>query len=89
MSEENRIKKNPRVVAHELAQDGGVLLHLESGSYHRLNPIGWQIWDLIDDERTSGKILTELGARLDDAPPSFEEDVRRFLDGLRERDLIG
>jgi hypothetical protein len=89
MWEENRIRKSPHVVARVLGQDGGgVLLHVESGSYHGLNAVGWQIWDLIDGERSSGQILLELGARLDNAPPSLEEDVRKFLDGLRERDLI-
>lgn len=89
MLEENRIRKSPHVVARVLGEDGGgVLLHLESGSYHGLNPVGWQIWDLIDGERGSGEILVELGARLDNAPPSLEEDVKTFLDGLRERDLI-
>ena len=87
--EENRIRKSPHVVARVLGEDGGgVLLHLESGSYHGLNPVGWQIWDLIDGERSSGEILVELGARLGNPPPSLGEDVRTFLDGLRERDLI-
>jgi coenzyme PQQ synthesis protein D (PqqD) len=86
---ESRIRRSAQVVARELGHDdGGVLLHLESGNYHGLNPSGWKIWCLIDGERTAGELVTELRARLDDAPPQLEEEVGRFLEGLRERDLI-
>jgi hypothetical protein len=86
---ESRIQKNPRVVARDLGQDGGgVLLHLESGSYHGLNRTGWAIWRLIDGERTAGELLTELRARLDDASAELEDDLATFLEGLRERELI-
>ncbi len=89
ISEDSTIEKNPQVVARELGQDGqGVLLHLESGSYHGVDRVGWMIWSLIDGERTVRTIATELRGRIEDAPEHVEEDVAAFLRGLRERDLI-
>jgi hypothetical protein len=89
ISEESTIQKNPQVVARELGQDGqGVLLHLESGSYHGVDRVGWMIWSLIDGERTVRTIATELRAQIEDAPEHVEDDIAAFLHGLRERDLI-
>ncbi len=86
---EGRIERNPNVVARELAaESGAVLLHLDSGSYHGLNPLGWAIWGLIDGERSAQDVAVDLRRQFDDAPPELEADVQAFLDGLRERDLI-
>lgn len=80
--------KNPRVVHSRLAEGEAVLLHLESGAYHELNPIGAAIWELLDGERSPSEIASELRVRLDDPPDDLDEIVSGFLARLRERDLI-
>jgi len=81
--------QNPRVVYRDVAEeDGGVLLHLDTGEYHGLNRIGSMIWQLLDGRRTPGAIVAELGSRLEGAPPDLQEDVARFLADLRLRDLV-
>jgi len=41
MTDEQWIVGNPRVVYRDLAaEEGGVLLHLDSGQYHGLNALG-------------------------------------------------
>jgi hypothetical protein len=82
------IRRNPQVVYRELAAEGGVLLHLESGAYHGLNEIGTLIWGLLEEERTFADLVAELRARLADPPEELEADTERFLADLRERDLL-
>lgn len=83
------ISPNPRVVYRDLAEeDGGVLLHLDTGQYHGLNRVGSLIWHLLDGERTPNAIARELQERVDAAPAALEQDVQRFLADLRKRDLV-
>jgi hypothetical protein len=85
---EQRIRKNERVAFRELASGEGVLLHLETGSYHGVNQIGAALWTLIDGKRTASDLITELRARVTHPPAHLEDDVGRFLREMQERDLI-
>jgi Coenzyme PQQ synthesis protein D (PqqD) len=88
MNEQRKITRNEEVVYRELAAgEGAVLLHVESGAYHGLNGTGSLIWSLIDGDRTRDDIVRELRAQLDDPPSGIEDDVERFLDDLRQRNL--
>lgn len=71
-----------------LAENEAVLLHLDSGAYHELNPVGAEIWDLLDGDRTADEIASELRSRVEDPPGDLESIVSEFLADLRERDLI-
>ena len=89
VDETTKLQHNPNVVARELQPgQGGVLLHLDTGAYHSLNAIGQAIWDLVDGERTVADIVGELRARVVDAPPQLDDEVRAFLAGAVERDLL-
>jgi hypothetical protein len=86
---ESRIRRNPQVVARDLAEgEGGVLLHLATGQYHGVNPIGLAIWELIEDGATVADVVERLRDRVEDPPPSLESDVLSFLTSVRERDLV-
>lgn len=89
MESSQTIRRNDRVVFRELAGDeGGVLLHLDSGAYHGLNAIGTVIWDLIGDGSSFGTLVDAVRARLTDAPDALEADVTAFIEDLVERDLL-
>jgi len=89
MNRDSKIRRNPNVVARQLAEgEGGVLLHVESGAYHGTNAVGLVIWELIDGERTVAELIDGVRARVDGAPPQLEHDVVAFLDSALERDLI-
>ena len=89
MSTDGIIRRNPQVVYRELAGEGGaVLLHLDSGAYHGLNPTGVLIWSLIDDERTFAELVAAVRDRLEDPPEDLDAETERFLADLRARDLI-
>jgi hypothetical protein len=78
---------NARVEFRALAEEGGVLLHLDTGAYHGLDEVGSLIWELLDG-RTASEVVAQLCQRYEDAPPTLEEDTREFLARLVERDLI-
>jgi hypothetical protein len=83
------VERSERTVFRELVEGGGVLLHLDSASYHGVNEIGALIWSLISDGGISfERLMVELRARLEDAPSSLEADVTEFVESLNERELI-
>ncbi len=90
MDSNTLVKRNPRVVYRDLAEDaGGILLHLDTSNYHSINPTGVVIWETIGDGGTSfGDLLTELKSKLDNFPENGEGEVAAFVTGLSERDLM-
>jgi hypothetical protein len=88
-AKQGEIRRNPRVVYRALAADqGGVLLHLDTGAYHGLNALGAKIWQLIDAGATPTELAAGLRIVLDDQPPDIEGDLENFLASLHQRDLI-
>lgn len=90
MDLDSKVRRNPQVVARDLSEgEGGVLLHMETGQYHGVNPVGLAIWELIDDDGSTVRDLVErLRDRVDEPPPSLESDVVEFLEGVGERNLV-
>jgi len=84
-----RIRRNPDVVHRQLEEEqGGVLLHLESGEYHGLNDLGSVIWRLIENESTFAEVVAGVRSQTEDAPEHVDQDVASFLDDLNRRDLV-
>lgn len=89
MNRDSKVRKNPEVVARGLAeQEGGVLLHLETGAYHGVNPVGLVIWELIDGERTVADLVDEVRTRISNGPAELDRDVVGFLESALERNLV-
>ncbi len=83
------VKRNPQVVAQQLAEpEGAVLLHLDTGAYHGLNQVGLIVWELIEREQAVGAVIEGVRARVVDPPPQVGDDVLRFLEMAVERDLV-
>jgi hypothetical protein len=84
-----RIRRNPDVVFRSLEEEqGGVLLHLESGEYHGLNDLGSLIWRLIENESSFADVVAGVRAQTEDAPEGVDQDVSNFLDDLNRRNLV-
>lgn len=81
------LERNDRVEHRGLAEEGGVLLHLDTAQYHGVNSIGALVWELLNDV-TFGELLAELRLRLLDVPETFDEEIAEFLEELIDRDLI-
>lgn len=85
---DTKLQRNPQAAARELAEGEGVLLHLGSGQYHGVNPVGLAIWELLEQESTAAEIIERLRDRVEDPPTTLEDDVLDFLGSLAERDLV-
>jgi hypothetical protein len=81
-------RQNPRVEYRDLAEEGGVLLHLDTASYHGINPVGAYVWKLCDEGATFPEIIAALRLELTDAPPSLESDIAEFLEDMAARELL-
>ncbi len=89
MEASQRIRRSDRAVFRELTEDeGGVLLHLDSGAYHGLNAMGTLIWGLIGDGSPLLDLVEQVRAGLSDPPAELEADVTAFINDLVERDLL-
>lgn len=84
-----RISAAPHAAFRKLGgEGGGVLLHLKSTAYFRLNELGATIWQIVQDEATFDQLVSRVRALLDDPPAGLEEDIARFVDELTTRDLV-
>lgn len=89
MNDDTVVARNPEVVARPLTDtEGGVLLHLETGAYHGLNPVGFLIWEELETERTIADLVAAVRAKIPDAPAQVSDDVVSFVAGAVQRDLL-
>lgn len=65
-----------------------VLLNLNTGVYFGLDPVGTDIWRLIDGSRSASEIVTAMTAEYEVDAETCRGDLDRFLDALRANDLI-
>ena len=85
---DSKIRRSPNVAARSLAEGEGVLLHLGSGAYHGLNPVGLRTRELLDDEQDVRTLVDRLRDQVTGAPDSLVKDVLSFLSSAAERDLV-
>lgn len=84
-----KFRRNPDVVARNLSEgEGGVLLHLQTGAYHGMNPVALLIWEHLDGERTVSEVTEAVREGVDMPPEDLAGDVATFLESALERDLI-
>jgi len=69
-------------------EDEVVILSLKDGVYYGLNPVGAQIWNLIQEPRSVQEILEILLSQFEVEPKRCEEDVLKLLQELASRGLI-
>jgi hypothetical protein len=74
-------------VSSELAGEA-VILNLETGKYYGLNPIGAQIWTLLQETKSLGEIRDTIIAEYDVEPEQCESDILDLLQNLSEHNLI-
>jgi len=84
---DSRVCRNPQVTYRDL-EEGGVLLHLESGAYHGLNRTGSVIWKLLGPEPTLPRLIEQVRESFEDPPQTIADEVADFVAGMSERDLI-
>lgn len=66
-----------------------VILNLSNGVYYGLNPVGSQIWTLIQTPQSVGEVCNVLQETYDDVSPEvLARDVRALLVELHEAELL-
>ncbi len=68
--------------------DETVLLHLKSGTYFGLDPMGTRIWAMLKDGLAPQAICERLTQEFDVANDIVEADTRRFLSELKANDIL-
>jgi hypothetical protein len=68
--------------------DETVLLHLKSGTYFGLDPIGTRIWAMLKEGLSPGAICSRLTEEFEVEAEAAEADVRRFLGELKANDIL-
>ncbi len=64
------------------------ILHMASGIYYGLDPVGARIWNLLQQPRSVEEIRAALLEEYDVEPARCEADLLELLDKLRAENLI-
>jgi hypothetical protein len=76
-------------VAYQRIDEGAVLLHLDTGAYHRVNAVGALIWEALEEHSVLDDVVREVERSLDGpVPDTLQADVQEFVESLIERSLI-
>jgi hypothetical protein len=69
-------------------QDGAIVLDVQQGQMFNLNLVGSRIFELVKNGSTEAEIVDEIGREFCVSRQLAENDVREFLQTLRECHLI-
>lgn len=70
------------------SEDGIVLLHLDSGKYYSLDPVGVLVWQGLAECRSRSEIVAHLQAIFDAPPERVREDAEALLRQFLESGLL-
>ena len=65
-----------------------MILHLKSGTYFGLDPMGTRIWAMLKEGEAPAAICARLTQEFEVAADVAEADVRRFLGELKANDIL-
>lgn len=80
-------RTSDQAIANAVA-DETVILHLGSGTYFGLDPIGARLWSAIKDGAIPASLCDDLVAEYDIDQATLERDLRTLIDELAANDLI-
>lgn len=85
----NAIVTRGERVAFQRLDEGGVLLHLGTGAYHRVNGVGALIWEALGDGKLLSDVVKAVEESVDgEVPDDLSTDVEQFIGSLAQRDLV-
>jgi hypothetical protein len=67
---------------------GTVVMDLRAGKYLALNPVGAEIWVLLEAGASAAQVLEHLTARFEVEPARLRADVEGLLSALQARGLV-
>lgn len=74
-------------VAHSVSEEA-IILHMGSGVYYGLDPVGARVWSLVRQPRSVEEIRAMLLAEYEVEPARCEADLLELLEKLRDEKLI-
>ena len=82
-----KVQRNPEQLASEL--DGEVvLLSVENGRYYKIDEIGSEVWNRIEQPTNIAEVCKQLMDEFDVTEAECQKDVLAFLEKLKEDNLI-
>ena len=75
-------------VHYSLLDKEAVLLNLNDGVYHSLNPLGTTIWTLCDGIRSLQDILTSICSQYDVQEEIAKQDLLQLMTRLNQEGLV-
>jgi hypothetical protein len=69
-------------------EDETLILNLDTGQVSVLNPVGGQIWELMDGNWNMDEIVGYVGQAYDVPRQQVEQDVERFVQELLSREML-
>ena len=83
----DNISISPHAVA-TLVGEEAVILHLVSGTYFGLDPVGTRIWKLMEEGKPITEICQDMLEEYDVSPEDLERDTIKLLEDFLAQDLI-
>ncbi len=83
----DKITISPQAIARQL-DDEIVILHLGSGTYFGLDPVGARIWQLMGVGKTLVEICEVMLEEYDVSREDLERDTMKLDQDLLARDLV-
>ena len=80
--------KLPKHVVYRAFVYETVVLNLDSGKYHGLNPVGGRMLELLDKTGSVGEVARRLATEFDRPQDEIDRDLSEFCADLAERGLI-
>lgn len=64
------------------------ILHMRSGVYYGLDPVGARVWNLLTQPRSVEELCKAVVAEYDVEPARCESDILALLDKMRSEGLV-
>lgn len=80
---------DPVVVLREEFDDWALLFNPDTRDTVGIDPVGVQIWKLMDGTHDVSMVVAEIRERFSDVPETVADDVQAFIDDLVERGFLG
>lgn len=87
LTDGTRLFKNEHI-PWRIIEEEAILIDLEEGELVRLNPVGAEIWKVIDGTRTVEQIVDHIYRTFDVSQRKANRDVYRFLKSLLRHELV-
>ena len=89
MGQSENLVANPVVVLREEFDDWAVLFNPDTAKAVGVNPVGVEIWKLMDGTINIEAINREIEARFKDVPDNSSEEIEAFINNLSAAGLVG